>query len=360
MQTVSTRDVSTRDKGADIQITSFGLVQLGAIAALVLAINSPYQAYAQSAYNTDAVSIDLSVLDDNGTGIGTNDLTINRSGGIKKPPFIAPTSRLLVRPKSPVSNLNQQDLKIKVPPLETGKTAKPKHIDADMPKAKMAKAPAVEKMDNAASVETVMAPAPPSLPKMTTVPNAPIITESTAKPKEPKPAETMPAPAVMPKVAEQIESPTVPVVSEAPKELIVSAAPPLPPVTKKAPEPEPAVITTTAKIEPKQSTLPEGQVLSVVFKAKSGRLSSAAKKDLMEVAKKYENNKTVRLQLKAYAGGKDLSVIKAKRLSLTRALAVRSYMIGRGMRGARIDVRALGNQTTDTPYDRVDVNVIKK
>jgi len=354
--------VSTHDKGGDVQTIPFGLMQLGAIAALVIAINSPYQVYAQSAYSTDAVSVDLSVLEDNGTSIGTNGLTINRPGGIKKPPAMAPTSRLLVRPKSPVSTFNQQDLKIKMPSIVTGKTAKPKHIDTDMAKVKVAKTPTIKKTGDAAPVETMMAPAPPSLPEIPAAPNTPVITEMATKPVEPNAVEKMPAPAAMPKVAEQREQQAaiVPAINAAPKELVVSAAPPLPPVTQKAPEPEPSVIPTASKIEPKQSIQPEGQILSVIFKAKSGRLSSEAKKDLIEVAKKYENNKTVRLQLKAYAGGNDLSIIKAKRLSLTRALAVRSYMIGRGMRGARIDVRALGNQTTDTPFDRVDVNVIKK
>ena len=62
-----------------------------------------------------------------------------------------------------------------------------------------------------------------------------------------------------------------------------------------------------------------------------------------------------RIQLKAFAAGSAERPSTARRLSLSRALAVRSFLIEQGMRSTRIDVRALGVPADDGPADRVDV-----
>ena len=62
----------------------------------------------------------------------------------------------------------------------------------------------------------------------------------------------------------------------------------------------------------------------------------------------------------AYAGGGDLSSSKARRLSLSRALSVRTFLIENGIRSTRIDVRALGDKTTEDPVNRVDVVVTER
>ncbi len=46
---------------------------------------------------------------------------------------------------------------------------------------------------------------------------------------------------------------------------------------------------------------------------------------------------------------------KARRLSLSRALAVRAFLIDQGVRSTRMDVRALGDKVQDGPSDRVDI-----
>ncbi|MBH61849.1 MAG: hypothetical protein CL569_05250 [Alphaproteobacteria bacterium] len=62
-----------------------------------------------------------------------------------------------------------------------------------------------------------------------------------------------------------------------------------------------------------------------------------------------------RLQLKAYAGGTGEPLGSARRLSLSRALAVRSFLIEQGIRSTRIDVRALGRAEDSGPPERVDI-----
>jgi len=62
-----------------------------------------------------------------------------------------------------------------------------------------------------------------------------------------------------------------------------------------------------------------------------------------------------RIQLNAYAGGTAETVGAARRLSLSRALTVRSFLIEAGVRSTRIDVRALGLAGDDGPPERVDI-----
>ena len=62
----------------------------------------------------------------------------------------------------------------------------------------------------------------------------------------------------------------------------------------------------------------------------------------------------------AYAVGVDLTASQARRISLSRALSVRSYLIEKGVRSSRIDVRALGDKGEGDPKNRVDVNLIDR
>jgi outer membrane protein OmpA-like peptidoglycan-associated protein len=66
-------------------------------------------------------------------------------------------------------------------------------------------------------------------------------------------------------------------------------------------------------------------------------------------------NTTVRIQLLAYAKASSDGASRARRLSLSRALAVRAYLIEKGVRSTRMDVRALGDKFGDGPADRVDI-----
>jgi len=63
----------------------------------------------------------------------------------------------------------------------------------------------------------------------------------------------------------------------------------------------------------------------------------------------------VRITVTAYAGGDPADPSRARRTSLSRALAVRSALMEAGIRSTRIDVRALGLAAGDGPPDRVDV-----
>ena len=99
---------------------------------------------------------------------------------------------------------------------------------------------------------------------------------------------------------------------------------------------------------------------TINFSNSSSELSKTAKIGLDKIASKLNTNIQTRMQLVAYAGGSKLSSSKARRLSLSRALAIRTYLISKGVRGTRIDVRALGNKTKSGPPNRVDIRMLSQ
>ena len=101
------------------------------------------------------------------------------------------------------------------------------------------------------------------------------------------------------------------------------------------------------------------QAANVIFAAGASALTPAAQKSLATILARMKENAAMRLQLMAYAGEAKLSPSKARRLSLSRALAVRSYLIKQGVRSTRIDVRALGNKVTPGAPSRVDLRVLE-
>lgn len=69
-----------------------------------------------------------------------------------------------------------------------------------------------------------------------------------------------------------------------------------------------------------------------------------------------QEDDSLRLELLAYAAAQDGSSSDARRLSLSRALAVRAYLIDKGIRTARFIVRAQGDRYGNGPADRVDLS----
>ncbi len=109
-----------------------------------------------------------------------------------------------------------------------------------------------------------------------------------------------------------------------------------------------------ASLPPARTPVNEEQALRVDFSGSSSRLTEEAESGLRSLVRSVAEQET-RIQLKAFATGSADRPSTARRLSLSRALAVRSFLIEQGMRSTRIDVRALGVPTDDGPADRVDV-----
>lgn len=205
----------------------------------------------------------------------------------------------------------------------------------------------------------------------------------------PRAAESMPA-APPPRVTRRAVSPpdraaaAPPPPAPAPKALppLVAKAPP-PPVAKAPPSPSSPVATAPAppkalpapppararsaeSPEKRVAALPGiplppagGPILRIDFGGASMRLTPDAERKLKSLAATMMENDG-RLQLKAHAGGTGETRRLARRLSLSRALEVRSFLIEQGIRSTRIDVRALGRPEDDGPSERVDVVLLTR
>ena len=98
--------------------------------------------------------------------------------------------------------------------------------------------------------------------------------------------------------------------------------------------------------------------LSLAFEPGRTDLNEGQTAQLASLARRLSRDPQSRLQIAAYADVAGESGSAARRLSLSRALAVRSRLLEEGVPSARIDVRALGNRTEQRPLDRVDLAVV--
>jgi len=290
------------------------------LAALVL-MGSASRAAAQS-----AVTVDLSVIEDSGRFSGG--VSAAASGQLKLPPRTAPTSILHVAPKTRV--------KLRQPASrEAVKKAMAKPAPA-MAKKPMKKAPAPTAMAKPAKPQIAKAP-----PKMSAAPKPTVKTETAAA--------TLPPPPPSAKAPVALAAKT-------------TAAPPPPPAVSTTPPPMTASATTATPLPaaPAAIELKAGRALSIPFDGANTKLSEANKPGLLKLVRAVRGNKDFRLQVKAFASGADLSTSKARRMSLERALNVRTFLIDNGVRSTQIDVHALGNKAPSKPANRVDINLAQR
>jgi len=132
---------------------------------------------------------------------------------------------------------------------------------------------------------------------------------------------------------------------------------------KKAAEPlteAKAKNTRIAALDPTEAPKAPGDAIQILFPADESLLPQGAQASLAAIATLLGQDETLRLQLKAYAGGGADAASHSRRLSLSRALSVRSELIEQGVRSTRIDVRALGNKSESRAKDRVDIILVKR
>ncbi len=113
---------------------------------------------------------------------------------------------------------------------------------------------------------------------------------------------------------------------------------------KKPAEPVPPPASARAKAD-----------LSVVFKSTETTVPLAVKPELDGLVKKLKSDEKLRVTLMAYASSTNDQAVTARRVSLSRALAVRAYLIDQGVSNLRISVQAEGDKNPGGEADRVDM-----
>ncbi len=309
---------------------------------------------------------------------GTGQLVVTRPSTLLYPPMQAPKSRLAVPPaRSAAVDKPAQPDRAGTAASSTGGKLTSRLIAA--PPKKRPAAPAVPKV-----ASKTPAPAKPAVTKPAKTAGTPEVpassaktalpTTAPAKPSVPAPPSQIaaksppaaatsiaPAPSVQapsaPPAAPKVPAVSAPTVS-APKvtapKVTAPAAPSAP--TEKAAETTIAAIPQTKDRAAPSVTAatPDGD-LRLAFDSGSAELSDAAKKLLKDLAQDLSLKSSERVQLLAFAADSGGGASRARRLSLSRALAVRAFLIDQGVRSTRMDVRALGSKAGDGPADRVDI-----
>jgi outer membrane protein OmpA-like peptidoglycan-associated protein len=101
------------------------------------------------------------------------------------------------------------------------------------------------------------------------------------------------------------------------------------------------------------ATTPSGPIVRVLFASQSAELTADARAELDRAAVTLAQTRTRPLELRAYAGSASGD---GRKISLARALAVRSYLIERGVKGTT-EVSANLAQSGAATSDRVDIVV---
>lgn len=306
-------------------------------------------------------------------------------GGLMFPPQQRPVSTLTVpapaasTPYLPAQTAASTPTSAPEPAPEPTPPAPPTPTPAAAP----APAPAASatNTNSNATASTPIAPPPPPSPVLeTTVPQAtptmpPAPAPTTAA--NPEPATTTPTPpvpeattvgatatqgtsststAATPDTTSADTTATVPATPAAAATAGAAATATTPAATTATPA---SAAASTANGQTQTSAIPpaamaEGQI-RIVFATDSAEIPDAVKAQLDTLAQKMASDENMRLQLLAYASGTPDTASRARRMSLSRALAVRSYLIKAGVRSTRMDVRALGNNVQGEPADRVDI-----
>jgi outer membrane protein OmpA-like peptidoglycan-associated protein len=215
------------------------------------------------------------------------------------------------------------------------------------------------------SVVALVAPAPtPKPPTSSDTPTPPVLPqqqareetppESVAAPSQPVVAVTPPVATAAPTVTARAAMPA-PAPAPAPSMTVASAAPP--PSTTVAPT---APNGVAPPVQMAAATTVGSAATAVKFKPGATDLGGS-QPALDAIANRLLGNENLRVQLISHASGSADDAMEARRISLARAVAVRAYLIEKGVRSLRIDVRALGNRADNGPVaDQVDLLVVSQ
>lgn len=247
----------------------------------------------------------------------------------------APKSTLHVPPPNSVSTLQTEKIKART-------TAKKNS-------AKPTKPAIVKPAKTAPPASKVVSP-----PKV--FPLKPLTTTKAPKKLQAQVNQVITKPKPVPaKKVKQTDPPSTPRIKPAPKTIKRTISAP------------PANLSVKKNLAKQQAALPPSSApnetakkLRITFAEDQTKLPASAEKLLISMAANMKGTVNQRLQLMAYAGGASLTSSVARRISLSRALAIRSFLIENGVRSTRIDVRALGNKTTEKPLNRVDLKVTER
>ena len=158
--------------------------------------------------------------------------------------------------------------------------------------------------------------------------------------------------------------PTIPARDPGPVPSSATAPATAPPNPLAAPAPgTPTAPATSAPPVQTAAASTVGSSADAALKFKPGvtDLGGGAQPILDALAGRLLANQELRVELISHATGAAEDAMEARRVSLARAVAVRAYLVEKGIKSLRIDVRALGNRADSGPVaDQVDLQVVSQ
>lgn len=312
----------------------------------------------------------------------TASATTDASGGLEAPPSGAPRSTLNVAPST--SGTAGQRTAAATPPdapdaePERPSAPPPKPVIADEPEpaptpeqdAAAKPAPQPEPApapEPEAAPEPEPKPEPPPEPQETAAAPEPDAASEPAADPEPAPAESETGMTSAPPPAPEIDAPADAGTNDAGTSdggAAEAPAAPVPEIEEPAAAPSETAEadaaesggTQLAAVDPSVVVeRPEG--VSVLFEPGTQDLPAGAEAALDAVAEQMKQDEDLRLRLRGYALADGDTANQSRRVSLFRALAVRTYLMKRDVSSRRMDVQALGSNLPGDggSENRVDV-----
>ena len=261
---------------------------------------------------------------------------LQQPGVAEEPATLAPE---FAEPETPVV--------AELPPPETTPETMPEALPETMPEA----------------LPEAMAPQSP--PATAGLAAAELGSDGTPAPMQPEAAAPAPAETVPPAGNAQAAAPTEVAEAAAPaarSEVASSAVEPATAATAPdAPPPAgPVSLLPAVPAALQTASLTVGGVddTSLLFEVDSSELSSEAELELRSLAAALRHEADGEIQVLGFASGQDGAEDQARKLALSRALKVRSFLIDEGIASARIRVRSLGDRAEGGPANRVDIKPI--
>ena len=122
------------------------------------------------------------------------------------------------------------------------------------------------------------------------------------------------------------------------------------------------------KVEPSPDyTLPKFKILAdgsrklhMVFEPNDKTANDNHRYAIQEmILPRLKENKELRLRLESYASKQNNSLSGDRRISLSRVMALRKFLLDNAIEANRLDIRSLGAQTNTHPMDRVEIHILK-
>jgi outer membrane protein OmpA-like peptidoglycan-associated protein len=294
-------------------------------AAIVL-LGDDYNFISSAKAQMESIKVDLSVIHDVGiSGYGSASRT-----GLKIPPKSNPVSQLYVIPqRSGKFEINTSKRNLRA--IKPKNNIKAETAPATLP-----------------PIEPLATSAPPSSPKKPAP--IPVPVKKVVKALASSAPLLVPKPLPLKKNKNAVTS-----LTPTPPKKTASSIPPLPPKLAVAQEPLVNNVQVSKKNLPFK--IAPGQTIQIKFEKTATKLPETMQDTLRKLADGVRDKKELWLRLMAYANADGMTASKARRLSLSRALSVRSFLIKSGVRSTRIGVMALGNKSSGALQNRVDISI---